>query len=157
MMLVVILYISGLKLATRTQEMGFLKKNIKNEQIIKTADLIKKYRMKFMCSNMVGLPGETIEDVFETIRLNAQIKPDFPWCSIFQPYPKTELAEDALINHFFDSIDVDDLDCSFHNSSKLIRNAREFTNLHKFFYWAVKYPFLTPIIKKLIKLPPNKI
>lgn len=43
--------------------------------------------------NMVGLPTETPEEVMETIRLNAQIRPYILRCSIFFPYHGTDLYE----------------------------------------------------------------
>ena len=45
---------------------------------------------------MIGLPGETLEQALKTVDLNARIKTDYPWCSIYQPYPETELGTYAL-------------------------------------------------------------
>jgi len=41
------------------------------------------------------LPGETLQEAFKTVAINREIKTDFPWCSIFTPYPGTELTEAA--------------------------------------------------------------
>jgi len=51
-----------------------LKKQINDEDIYRTAQLLKKYKIKFLTYSMVGLPGESLEDVLDTIRMNAKIK-----------------------------------------------------------------------------------
>ena len=66
-----------------------LKKTIKREEIIKATSLFKKHKIKFRTYNMIGSPGETIDNAFETIELNSLIKTDYPWASIIQPYPRT--------------------------------------------------------------------
>ena len=42
---------------------------------------------------MIGIPGETIENIMETIQLNALIRPYIVWLSTFNPYPGTELYQ----------------------------------------------------------------
>ena len=42
---------------------------------------------------MIGIPGETIENIMETIQLNALIRPYIVWLSTFNPYPGTELFD----------------------------------------------------------------
>jgi hypothetical protein len=42
---------------------------------------------------MVGIPDESLEQAIETVSLNIRIKTDYPWCAIYQPYPRTSLAE----------------------------------------------------------------
>jgi len=65
-------------------------------QIIKAARISHKVGLKFVTQNMLGLPGETLENAFETLELNWKIKPDHWWCSVFQPYPSTNIVEYAL-------------------------------------------------------------
>ena len=72
---------------------GLLKKKVTDEEIIRTAQHLKKYRIRFRTYNMLGLPGETLEDAIETLQMNIRIKADFPWASVFMPYPGTELGD----------------------------------------------------------------
>jgi len=44
-----------------------------------------------MSFNMVGIPGETLADHMETVRLNRETRPHLSYTSIFFPYPGTEL------------------------------------------------------------------
>ena len=68
-------------------------KAITNEDIYKAADALHTHNMPFLTFNMIGLPDETMEDIYETIKLNTEIKTTYPWCSILQPYPGTPIAE----------------------------------------------------------------
>lgn len=132
-----------------------LKKNISNEQIVNTANLLKKYGVRFKTFNMMGFPDETLEDAYETVMLNQKIKPDYPWCSIFTPYPGTELG-DYAINHEFVAPDfnIDKIPNSYLEKSVIIQdNINHLVNLQKFFYPAVKLPAILPIVKKIALLP----
>ncbi len=132
-----------------------LRKNLTDEQIVNAAKLLRKYKLKFGTYNMIGLPGETIEDAFKTIRINAKIKANFPTISIFQPYPETELARYAIHEGMLDeNFSIEHLG-TMHSALKL-KNGKELQNLHKFFYLCVTMPWTMPIVKKLIKLPPNR-
>jgi len=136
---------------------GTLNKRLKNEEIIKGAALLKKYGLKFNSYNILNIPGESIESGFKTVNLNVKIKTDYPWCSIFQPFPGTEFWDRFCTNE--DSGGESDLENLNFYSSSLVnqKDSRQLMNLEKFFYYAVKFPFLHPLIKKLIKLPANRI
>ncbi|MDD5355148.1 MAG: radical SAM protein [Candidatus Omnitrophica bacterium] len=68
-----------------------LKKGITDNDIIKTFQLAKKYGIKSLSFNMLGLPFETEESIKKTIKLNQEIQPDFIALSYFRPYPGTDL------------------------------------------------------------------
>lgn len=132
-----------------------LNKRITNAKIIEAAALLKKHKIKFRTYNMLGIPGEGLDDAFMTVDLNIKIKTDYPWCSILQPYPKTSIMEYARNKGMLKEADLSRL--FFHNSILNLPNIRELSNLQKLFYWSVKFPFLKPLVKKAIKLPPNFI
>jgi anaerobic magnesium-protoporphyrin IX monomethyl ester cyclase len=135
-----------------------LKKNLNNEQIEKAARLIKQETMLLETYNMVGLPRETLEDAFETLSFNKKIKADYGWCSIYQPYPKTDLAELAVKDGILDKEYWNDLEPSFFVTTKMrIENRDEIINLQKFFALAIRFNISNSLIKWLIKMPPNRI
>ena len=136
-----------------------LKKDLSTERIRNAVHLIKKYDLKLQTYNILGIPGETIDTVFETLRINLKLKPYHAWCSIMQPYPKTELAQYATENGFLDeNYSLDDLDYTFFISTPIkLKDKNKIINLQKFFDLCVKFPFLIPLVKLLIKLPPNRI
>lgn len=135
-----------------------LKKRISNKQIIEATKLLKHYKIPFLTNNMIGIPTETIEQATETIKLNARIGTDVPWCSILQPFPKTDIANFAIDRGLLE-VDYDrNFEPSFFFKNQLKQdNIQQLWNLQKFFIIAVKFPILLPLIKHLIKLPPNKV
>jgi anaerobic magnesium-protoporphyrin IX monomethyl ester cyclase len=50
-----------------------LNKRLTNEQILKSFRILSKYNMIIGINNMIGLPGETRENIFETIELNRKV------------------------------------------------------------------------------------
>jgi anaerobic magnesium-protoporphyrin IX monomethyl ester cyclase len=134
-----------------------LAKGVKDEHITEAARLFHKYRIRFGTYNMVGLPGETVEDAFQTVKINAKIQPDFPWCSVLQPYPGTQIRK-RIEDELGHCLPVDEIGASYFTSSVVrSREIRQLENLQKFFHLAVKFPILQPLIRQLIKLPPNFI
>jgi radical SAM superfamily enzyme YgiQ (UPF0313 family) len=73
-----------------------LKKNFTDEQIRTVFGLAKKYNIKTQSFNMIGIPGETLQNVFETININKELRPDRVLCTIFMPFSGTELGEKCL-------------------------------------------------------------
>jgi len=133
-----------------------LKKNLTNKQIINAARLLKKHKLKFGTYNMFGLPHETLPLAFETIKFNRKLKPDYTINNIFQPYPKTEIAAYAA-EHDLLNPNVDYLDTMNEGSILQLKEIDQLVNLSRFASLAIKLPVLTPFIKALIKLPPNRL
>ena len=52
--------------------------------------------MRTYAFNMVGLPGEDMKAVLDTVKLNAESKPSQIQTSIFYPYPGTDLHQLCL-------------------------------------------------------------
>ena len=55
-----------------------------------------------------------------------------------------------------DSFSPDDIGQSFF-SDTLIDHDKEIKNLQKLFFYAVKFPSMEPLIRRLIKMKPNKM
>lgn len=76
-----------------------IKKGITVDQILKSAKLIKGYNFRGWYSFMLGFPGETPEDVSETIKIIKKIKNIAPEVNaaikIFTPYPGTAIFEQS--------------------------------------------------------------
>lgn len=133
-----------------------LNKNLSNKQIIEAANLLRKYKLKFGTYNMFGLPHETLDLAFETIKLNRYIKPNYTINNIFQPYPKTEITDYALEHGFLDP-NTKYLDTMNEGSILKLKDNNLIVNLSRFAFLAIKFPFLTPLIKILIKIHPNRL
>jgi len=146
----------GVESGTEVYRNTLLNKKITDEELKKTAALLKKYGIKFRTYNMLGLPGETVAEAFKTVTLNIELGTDYPWCSLFQPFPGTALARYALEKGFIAGSGENTISPSYFKDSPIrSEHNTEIANLHKFFIYAVKFPRLFPVIKKLIRLKPN--
>ena len=61
--------------------------------IIHAFELAHKYKIKTNALNVIGVPGETEEMLWDTIRLNKKVKPTTSGCNIFYPYQGTPLGD----------------------------------------------------------------
>jgi len=132
-----------------------LNRQMSNEQIISAVKLFKKYDIKIMLQNILGLPFTTLANDFETLKLNIKCQPDYAWVSIFQPYPKTALGQRCVESGLY-SGDFSDMNNNFFDGSVIkIENKNEIANLQKLFAIAVKNPdlYYSGVLQKLIELP----
>ncbi len=135
-----------------------LKRNLTEQQIIDAARIIHDDGINLLTQNMLALPTETLENAFETFALNVNCKSDYATASLYQPYPKTDLGEYSKKEGLFIG-NFGNLEQIFFNTSPLIidqKEKRRIENFQKLFAIGVSFPFLFPLIKQLIKLPPNK-
>jgi len=70
-----------------------MNRRMSREQIVQAFELAHKYGIRTNAINMIGLPGETDEMVWDTIRLNRQVKPTVSGVNIFYPYKGTKLGD----------------------------------------------------------------
>jgi anaerobic magnesium-protoporphyrin IX monomethyl ester cyclase len=70
-----------------------LHKGVTVEQNLRAAKICRKYGVKILGSYMMGIPGETKEEVMDTVRMIQAIRPDHHMCSFFTPLPGTHLFE----------------------------------------------------------------
>lgn len=135
-----------------------LKRNISNQQIVEASLLFRKIGIKTNAFNLVGLPGETLNDVLETIRLNAASKTGYSMNSIYQPYPGTQLAAYALEHHYYDGrLDTFDKNYLYGRSVIHTPDIRRIERLHYLFAFGARWPRLIPAIRLLSALRCNKL
>lgn len=73
-----------------------IKKSIDTDQAIEAVALAKKHGIQVLTYFMLGLPGETVEDMRETIRFAKRLDPDYSTFSVTVPYAGTEMYENGL-------------------------------------------------------------
>ncbi len=79
----------------------FLNKGQTVEQIIKAYAICKRLRIKTSALFMVGLPAEELSDLNDTVKLIKQLNPHLTICTIFRPYPGTELFDYCIEKKIF--------------------------------------------------------
>jgi len=135
-----------------------LKRNMSKQQMVDASKIIRRAGMKLSTNNMLGLPGGSLAADLETLELNILCRPAYANVFLLQPYPRTELGEEAmrqgLMSGTFEDISASVAEKSVIKfSSEGERRAVE--NLQKLFAITVELPFLLPLVKQLIKLPRN--
>ena len=73
-----------------------IKKSQTPEQIRNALELTRRRGIKSFASFMIGLPGETEEDLIENVNFLKKTKPDFTYFNLFTHFPGTEAAETAI-------------------------------------------------------------
>lgn len=73
-----------------------IKKAIDTDQAIQAVALAKKHGIQVLTYFMLGLPGETVQDMRETMRFAKRLDPDYATFSVTVPYAGTEMYADGL-------------------------------------------------------------
>ncbi len=131
-------------------------KKITDEMLRKAVRTIQAEGLKIRTHNILGLPGYDIETDLKTLRLNAELKPDYASSGFLQPYPGTDIynryLEEGLIPsdlyEYLRSMPDSYIEPSLpfpDDKSRL--QAR---NLQRLFAITVNFPSLYPLTRKLI-------
>lgn len=83
----------GVEVGNEKLRTEILHRKMTNEQIINAFDSARKFGIKTLAYNMIGLPYETPDMICETINLNKRLAPSQVAVFFFYPYPGTELYE----------------------------------------------------------------
>ena len=70
-----------------------MNKKITFDQCRKAAKLFRKVGIHWTGYFMMGLPSETKEDIYLTLKFMMELKPDYASFSVYEPFPGTELFE----------------------------------------------------------------
>lgn len=70
-----------------------LKKQFMREDVENAMAHLKRYDIPVKMFNVVGIPGETLEDALETLAINIRLQPMWARCSILHPYPPMDLYQ----------------------------------------------------------------
>ena len=133
-------------------------KNLTDEALLRAADLFHRHGLPFVTYNMVGLPGECLDQGLETLRLNMRLRPEIALCFVFQPYPGTRLASKAVEEGHLRPDDLerlgrDDFGGTFHSPSPLRhRDTHRLQNLQRMFALVAAHPWLYPLASRLARL-----
>jgi anaerobic magnesium-protoporphyrin IX monomethyl ester cyclase len=134
-----------------------IRKRSKNEHIVEGARLLRKKGIKVLTTNMIGLPGETLDNAFETVELNMVLKSDYVRANTFLLFPGLPLVEYARQKGFVDKdFDIDRQVAESQEITLKTPYAREFRNIASLFWLMVKCPpEWIPFFKRLVTVPDN--
>lgn len=134
-----------------------IRKRSKNEHIVEGARLLREKGIKVLTTNMIGLPGETLDNALETVQLNMVLKSNYVRANTFLLFPGLPLVEYARQNGFVDKdFDIDKQVAESQEITLKTPYAKEFRNIASLFWLMVKFsPGWLPFFKKLVALPDN--
>lgn len=89
----------GLESGNEQLRSEILNRHMSNEQIKLVVDILKSAGIRVTTFNMIGMPGETRENVFETIHLNKVLDVHAVNLYALYPYPGTE-----IFNRFYPKV-----------------------------------------------------
>jgi anaerobic magnesium-protoporphyrin IX monomethyl ester cyclase len=148
----------GIETANERLANEVLHRQIKMDRLKKGVRLLKKAGIVVFADNIVGIPSGTLEDDFATLQLNIDLDVDYAAATLCTPYPGTGIAKFAQENGYFDG-NFEAIDDSYYTESVIKFSSEseriQIENLHKFFAVTAALPAILPIVKQLIKLPPN--
>ena len=90
------------------------------EEMLVGANMLKKAGVPFSCYLMTGFPGETDEDVKQTIDFAKKVEADYYSLSVLAPYYGTELYDQLIKNGH--ALDKQPWEYFFHQSPNLMVN-----------------------------------
>ncbi len=134
---------AGIESGNENLRVNVLKRKMTNAQIELAFKLAHKYGIQASAFNMIGLPTETEDLIWDTIKLNRKIKPHRISATIFNPYPNTESYEMCKKNGWISERKVRSY---WENETMLDQPSitRDKVKMfQKIFFGAVYYPHLT--------------
>ncbi len=147
----------GIESGNESLRKEVLQKNVTNRQIREASAYIKKYAMKLSTYNILGIPGESLENALETLLINKEIGADFAQCSILQTYPGTKIdeyvKEAGLLKPSAEGAFAHE---SFFVSGKVkLKKEKEILNLQKLMQLFLDLHMPLFLIRLMLKVPTN--
>ncbi len=128
-------------------------KKISNDGIRQVCGLVHEADISLWTFNMVGLPGETEDNIRQTIALNREVQPETPFVSVFRPYQGTALYRECKEKGWISDRQVHSF---FQNVSMLDQpsiTARKVAYYHNVFPWEVSFPRWAFVVRFLSRVP----
>ncbi len=134
-----------------------IQKKVKNEHMVEGARLLRERGIKMLTTNMLGLPGETIDQAFETVELNMRLKSTYTRANTFLLFPGLPMVDYAKRNGFVDpNFDIEKHIAESTEINLKTPYQKELKNLASLFWLFVKFPpSFIPMFKKIVQWPDN--
>lgn len=120
-----------------------------NDTIRRSIELLRANGIRVMTTNMLGIPGGSLESDLMTLRLNSECRVDYAWASLTYPYPGTRIH--AIAKEL--GLDVpgkDSLTHSYFNKTPFLTTEKnEVENLHRLLALAVSLKLSEPRARAL--------
>jgi hypothetical protein len=148
----------GLETGNEELRSQILGKEVTNDHAREAAANIKRYGMELCTFNMVGSPGETLDDVLQTIALNREMGTDHVRVNIAIPLAHTAFEETAFSMGYLDqeyNAEVKDMRTPEIQVKSVDREA--LINLYLMFRAAIHKPLPPKVVRWLAHRAPNRL
>ena len=133
----------------------------RNQIVQDAVKLFKKFKIRIGIDMIIGWPGETIDDLWESINFVRELNPDYVSTNLLVLFPETEIAKYAFENNFISKMPgIDDFAgyVTLENDSPAGMNVtNQIKNTERLFEFAVYHNRLEMFIKLLTKTNWNKL
>lgn len=122
-----------------------LDRRMSNDVILNCAELLNKYNIQHRTGNIIGIPGEKIDNIYETIELNINSRPNLANAHIFVPFKGLKLTNYALSEGYVKQEDLEDVPDTYFKKTVLDFPQEEKKLIKKLMYVfpiVVNYPFM---------------
>ncbi|MCL4558064.1 MAG: B12-binding domain-containing radical SAM protein [Deltaproteobacteria bacterium] len=132
-----------------------LNRRISDDEIVEKCKRIKEHGMSLTTFNMIGNPGEGLDEVFQTIELNRKIRPDNPRITVSVPIEGTKLYDFAVGHGYLERGYKTDFKSFFNSCKPIYRTpyAVQFENLFYTFPFIVRHDGLYGVVSRLAGSP----
>jgi len=114
-----------------------MKRTMSNEKIIYAYDLCHKHGLETLAISIIGMPGESEEMIWDTVKLNRRLRPTSSGVNIFYPYRGTELGDKC----FRDGLVDEERYYNFSNERRetVLRYSQDYKKKLSYYYdnWAI--------------------
>jgi radical SAM superfamily enzyme YgiQ (UPF0313 family) len=93
----------GLESGSDYLKQTYLNRRKDNVPFLEAAKYFREYDIRLCSSNMIGIPHETRQNIFETVELNRKAKVDLADVSILFPFPGTQVHKYCIEKGFLKS------------------------------------------------------
>lgn len=125
-----------------------------NQQLIATLKSARKHGMRLLTFNMLGIPGETIEDGWRTVAVNAEVGAELPRFTLLTPSPGLKIAETAEQMSLCTEADIRGTSTYLKKSVFKQEGIGDLVRLQKVAFAAARYPGMNFLWKFLAKRAP---
>ena len=133
---------------------NILNKNITNTNLQYAADCLREYNIRIQTSNMFGIPGETLDDALQTVRLNIELGASFAFAAMLMPFPGTGIEKIALeLGWLKKPLSLETLPQSFFSGSVFkVPQLPVLQNVKSVAHWCIVYPKMYRFFAKLVTI-----
>lgn len=132
----------GLETSSESTRINILNRHETNRHFIDVIEYLKARKIKITIFNMLGIPNETIENIFDTILFNHKLNIDSSWGVLYQPYNRIKGCNLVKL----------ELKKNFHSRLGYKReDGEKIESIQRLFPLIVKWPCLINISYKIPK------